>query len=389
MIRAAGGVLWRYAKVSGCDAEGDAGCRPGAREPAGGPDGGAAGAGLPFGDGPQTGGFSRWGPVPKREASPLDRIEVAVLHRPKYDDWSLPKGKTEKGEQPWLTALREIAEETGEDPVLMAPLGPVFYRTPDGKKRVDYWLARVGDGDEPGVRARSRDLRGRVAHVGKILDDARRGRSELEIDEIRWLPLKEARKRLSYRTDCMVLDRAARLVGKGALEARTVAFVRHAKAESRIDWNDGERTRPLTEKGRDQAERIGVALAAWGIGELVSSPWERCMATLVPYADDASLGIRQAPELTEDAAELDSEMVRVAVRAALGCEEAAGAWGVAVCLHGPTLEAVRGEVAAAAPPRVRRTLPEAPWRKGEILFVHMRRTKKGTAKACAAEFWRP
>src|SRR5580704_8961282 len=69
--------------------------------------------------------------------------QVALVHRPKYDDWSFPKGKLEPGEHVLLAAVREVAEETALQVTLGRRLAPVRYLNDGVPKRVDYWVARV------------------------------------------------------------------------------------------------------------------------------------------------------------------------------------------------------------------------------------------------------
>src|SRR5580698_4828001 len=73
-------------------------------------------------------------------------LEVALVHRPKYDDWSIPKGKLNAGEHPIIAALREVWEETGHVGVLGRPLGEIRYLKDGSPKRVRYWAMRLGDG---------------------------------------------------------------------------------------------------------------------------------------------------------------------------------------------------------------------------------------------------
>ena len=107
-------------------------------------------------------------------------LEVLLVHRPRYDDWSLPKGKCDQGEADEDCARREVAEETG----LSCRIGPELptqrYRDQKGRdKVVRYWAMEVVDGD---------------------------GRLEHEVDEVVWLPLVAARRRLTYDRDIEVLD---------------------------------------------------------------------------------------------------------------------------------------------------------------------------------------
>lgn len=114
-----------------------------------------------------------------RRRGPGDEVQIAVVHRPAYDDWTFPKGKLAGGETPEQAALREVEEETGYRCELMQPLGHTAYV--DGKGRdkvVDYWLMRPLSGRfQPGR----------------------------EVDELRWLTAGEARELLTYEHDRAML----------------------------------------------------------------------------------------------------------------------------------------------------------------------------------------
>ena len=98
-------------------------------------------------------------------------LQVLLVHRPRYDDWSFPKGKLESGESLCACAVREVAEETGVQVRLEQPLGTTGYRLDDGtRKEVRYWAARELDRGSPALAAR-----GRIPRA-----------SRSEIDGVRW-----------------------------------------------------------------------------------------------------------------------------------------------------------------------------------------------------------
>ena len=198
-----------------------------------------------------------WRPNPDDAGSP----RIALVHRPRYDDWSLPKGKLEPGEHPLLAAVREVFEETAVRAVPQALLPPVRYlvaqrNAPGGKvdKIVEYWSMRAWSW-QPRV-------------------------GDHEVDVVRWVTPPEAVRLLTYSREQAVL---------GAFVAQplvtgVVGVVRHARAAPRDRHGGPDDERPLTPEGTSDADAITPLLAPLRPGRLVSAtPW-RCAQTLAPLA---------------------------------------------------------------------------------------------------------
>jgi 8-oxo-(d)GTP phosphatase len=196
--------------------------------------------------------------------------EIAIIHRPRYDDWSLPKGKVDYGETEPVTAVREVREETGYTSHLGRRLTAVSYPVEQGIKKVRYWAARCVD--------------------GAFSPNA-------EVDELIWLPVSEAMKQLGYPHDRKVLRRFA----KGPIDTQTVLIVRHGTAGSKSRYKGDDRKRPLDKHGRAQAESLVGQLLAFGASELYAADRVRCHQTLEPFAEELGATIHDEPALTEEA----------------------------------------------------------------------------------------
>ncbi|GGK67457.1 NUDIX hydrolase [Planomonospora parontospora subsp. parontospora] len=255
--------------------------------------------------------------------------EIAVVHRPGYGDWSLPKGKLKQGEHVIAGALREVAEETGATVVLGRALPPAHYMKGGRLKRVDYWVARA------------------VAEGTPTAAD--------EVDEVAWLPPEEAWRRLTYEQDAELLRSLFRSPSGAPLATVPLVLVRHGVAGSRDAWEGDDDLRPLDGTGRAQAGRLADALAGYRPVELVSSPSLRCVQTLEPYAGRAGLEIRREPLLSESRHD-PAETLRVATAL---LESGAPA---ALCSHGKVLPGLIAGL-VGGPDEVRLD-------KGAFLVVH-------------------
>ncbi|WP_249345950.1 NUDIX hydrolase [Microbispora sp. H11081] len=233
--------------------------------------------------------------------------EIALVHRPAYRDWSLPKGKVRRGEHVIAAALREVREETGLRVVLGRALPPLHYTHRGRIKRVDYWLAHA-----PG-------------HQEATTGDGH------EVDEIAWLPVEEARRRLTYEGDRGLL----RALGAGPLVTAPLILLRHALAGSRQEWKGDDDQRPLDEHGLAQAEILATVLGAYRPVTLVSSHSRRCTQTLRPYAERHGLEVRKEKALSESA--YDPREAGRIVRELLAEPEPA-----VLCSHGKVLPELLG-----------------------------------------------
>lgn len=205
--------------------------------------------------------------------------EVAVIHRPRYDDWSLPKGKVDQGETEPVTAVREVHEETGYTAHLGRRLAAVSYPLDQATKKVRYWAALGLDG------------------VFSPND---------EVDELLWLPVRDALKRVTYPHDRKVLRRFAEYPA----DTRTVLIVRHGSAGSRSRYRGDDRDRPLDKHGRAQAESLVGQLLAFGADTLYAADRVRCHQTLEPLAEELGADVHNEPTLTEEAFADDRKAAR-------------------------------------------------------------------------------
>lgn len=273
-----------------------------------------------------------------------DGVQVLLIHRPRYDDWSIPKGKLDKGETIPAAAVREVVEETGYRVRLRRPLPTSSYLMPDGRtKVVHYWAATVRAKVAPGPKNRR------------------------EVDEMRWVPLEEAMERMTRESDQVPLDALRRHLEADELDTAPIIVQRHGAALSRSKWRKGEALRPLNSKGKKQARALPSLLDAFDPTSVLSSPWERCRATVEPLATLAGLKIRTKDSLTEA-----GHAENPARTAAVMDRVLAQARPTVVCTHRPVLPTVIGAVRAAAAPGVALELPhEDPYlAAGEALVLH-------------------
>jgi 8-oxo-dGTP diphosphatase len=264
---------------------------------------------------------------------------VLLVHRPRYDDWSFPKGKVDPGEHVTAAAVREVEEETGLHVRLGVPLSGQRYPVAGGRmKSVSYWVGRVvTDPDVSGYRPNA------------------------EIDEVRWVPYDEALDLLTHDHDRGTLRAAHRLRRR----THAVVVLRHGEARSRKAWRrQDDRLRPLIQAGREQAQRVIPLLAAYDVTRIMSSSSTRCVETVAPYADTTGWKL----ELEDGLSEEDANVPGVG---ALVDDLVAEGEGAVLCSHRPVLPTVFEALGLADPRLEPGGLLVAHVRKGEVVAAEV------------------
>ena len=250
-----------------------------------------------------------------------DKIVMLVVHRTKYGDVTIPKGKVDPGETLPQTAIREIEEETGLAVSLGIPLGVSTYPLSSGREKiVHYWAAEVTD---------------QAIERSSFVPNA-------EIAAIEWVSLKKARGYLTYERDIEILDAFEALVRQGITSTFALVVLRHGKAEPRGDWDGPDASRPLTDRGVKQAAGDVPALLAWGPKRIVTSDAVRCVATVAPLAAASGIKPRQEDAISQDAFEEGRGDVRGVIGKRIRSRKTA-----VLCSHGPVIPEILREIALA------------------------------------------
>jgi 8-oxo-dGTP diphosphatase len=247
--------------------------------------------------------------------------EFVVVHRPRYDDWTFPKGKALDGEPAEDNAEREVREETGFRCERGPEIAAIDYVDHLGRsKTVRYWLMYPAG--------------------GAFAPNA-------EVDELRWVDAPTASALLTYAHDRRVLDAAVSF-------DRPVYLIRPGKAGDREAWVEDDALRPLTRKGRAQAEALVAFLADREIDLVLSSPAIRCVQTVRPLALARGVAIDEREALAEGAPTADALAL---VRTSGGA--------VAMCSHGDVIPAV----VLTLEERGLDVLDPPTWKKGSVWML--------------------
>ena len=255
--------------------------------------------------------------------------EVLLVHRPKYDDWSFPKGKQDPGEHVTHTAVREVLEETGVEIRLGVPLLPQLYAVSGGRaKTVHYWVGHVlGDDDVSGYEINA------------------------EVDELGWFDLDAAKEKLTYLDDLDLLEQYRTHRKKTA----ALVVVRHAKAVKRGTWDEPDPLRPLSPEGDEQAVALSPILHAYGVSRAITSTSTRCVQTVAPFAKEHVVPLEEIEELSEEG--YDDAGSRTILRTLMSAPGSS-----VLCSHRPVLPELFAFLG----------IEEEPLSPGEMVIVHHR-----------------
>jgi len=249
------------------------------------------------------------------------KLRILLIHRTRYRDVTLPKGKVDPGETLVETAVREIFEETGIRVRLGVPVGVSRYLLPKGREKVvHYWAAEA---TEEAVRT--------SAFV-----------PNKEIAALEWVTPKKALKLLSYPVDAEIVERFLGFADDRVLDTFPIIALRHAKAVARDEWDGPDATRPLTERGLKQAKALVGPLRAYGVRRIVSSDAVRCIQTVTPLATALGRSIRETELLSQDAWEEGRSDPRTVIGKRVRSRKPA-----VLCSHGPVLPDILSELAMA------------------------------------------
>ena len=228
--------------------------------------------------------------------------EVAIIHRPKYDDWSFPKGKIEVGESLIACAHREVLEETNLQTEFGPHLGQVEYFTPDGLKKVTYWSAKV-IAEKP-------------------------FRTNSEVDQLKWIPITKVIEVLTNETDKEIFDKFVKV----KFNSKPFILLRHAKAITREEWQGEDDDRPLSSSGQNQAMRLLSTYQVFNIDQIHSSDAVRCYDTVKSMAKGLDIKLEVSSKLSENTYKKDKEKAFDYVRELIKEDKS-----ILICSHNPIL----------------------------------------------------
>ena len=234
-----------------------------------------------------------------------DAIEIALVHRPKYDDWSIPKGKVEGEESLIACAYREVVEETGFAVRFGQSLGSAHYEVNGLRKTVTYWSARL------------------LGEQGKPNPE--------EVDAVRWMSCEEAKEQLGRDSDRQIVETFQSIEP----DTKPLILLRHAKAIERQEWAGEDTDRPLSSLGERQAKRLLTNFLPFAVEEIHSSSAVRCYESITPLARGLNVDFFFTDSLTEEVFHKNNERPFKYVQRLLVND-----FTTLVCSHNPILPSI-------------------------------------------------
>ena len=234
--------------------------------------------------------------------SEKEKIEVVIIHRPKYDDWTFPKGKAEISEPLIACAYREVLEETNIETAFGPYLGEVEYLTNDGKKKVSFWSAKV---------IKEKEFN-----------------SNAEVDQLKWVEVTKVKELLTLDTDRKILEQFLRIEP----DTKPLVLLRHAKAVTRDEWQGEDDDRPLDSYGQNQAKRLLAMYQVFNLEQIHSSDAVRCYDTVVAIAKGLSIKLEVTGKLSESTFKKDKEKAFDYAKDLMKLNES-----ILLCSHNPIL----------------------------------------------------
>ena len=205
-------------------------------------------------------------------------IQIALVHRPRYDDWSLPKGKLDSGEALIACAYRETLEETNLKVAFGPYIGDIEYFVADGLKRVHYWSARL-EGDSSDFHAND------------------------EVDSLEWLSFQDAVEKVTRDSDREIIEKFNDI----PFDSYPLIMLRHAKALAREEWQSEDEDRPLELLGQQQARRMLSLYQVYGLTQIHTSDAVRCHDTVEQMAHALGITMKITNKISEYTWKKDKE----------------------------------------------------------------------------------
>jgi len=197
-------------------------------------------------------------------------VQIALVHRPRYDDLSLPKGKQDPGEALISCAYREVMEETNLKVTFGPYVGDTEYFVADGLKKVYYWSARVAD-DSPEFHPNE------------------------ECDQLEWFTIEDAIEKATRDSDREIIEQFLNI----PYDSYPLIMLRHAKALAREEWQGEDEDRPLDQLGQQQARRMLSLYQVYGLTQIHTSDAVRCHDTVEQMAKALDLSLTITNKVSE------------------------------------------------------------------------------------------